>query len=68
MPDDVKHETFISTATIYKSGSGQPFPPGSEVTLHPDHATDFRKAGLEQPKLVQKPVLTPDKKTASKGD
>ena len=56
MPEDVKHETFVSTAIIYKPGAGQPFPPGSEVTLHPDHAADFRKAGLEQPKAVQEPV------------
>lgn len=63
MPEDVKHETFVSTATIYKSGSGLPFPPGSEVTLHPDHASDFRKAGLEQPK-VPEPVL--DKKPGGK--
>lgn len=66
MPDDVKHETFVSTATIYKPGSGHPFPPGSEVPLHPDHAADFRKAGLEQPKTVQEPVT--DKKPGGKGE
>jgi hypothetical protein len=56
MPDDPKHETFVSTATIYKPGTGLPFAPGSEVTLHPDHAAEFRKAGLEQPKPIQEPV------------
>lgn len=48
MPDSPKAETFVSTATIYKPGSGHPFPPGSPVDLHPDHAELFRKAGLEQ--------------------
>jgi hypothetical protein len=61
MSDDTKHEVFVSTATIYKSGVGQPFPPGSEVTLHQDHAESFRKAGLEQ-----KPVSK--SKGVSKGE
>lgn len=62
MSDDVKTEIFRSTATIYKSGSGHPFAPGADVPLHPDHAEDFRKGGLEQPKRVQEPVPTPLKK------
>lgn len=42
-------ETFVSpTATIYKSGAGQPFPPGTPVKLPADHAADFRKAGLDK--------------------
>jgi hypothetical protein len=65
MPEDVKHETFVSTATIYKSGTGQPFPPGSEVNLHPDHAADFRKAGLEhKPEKTKAPVVKQGEKTA----
>jgi hypothetical protein len=61
MPSDDKHETFVSTATIYKSGSGHPFPPGSEVTLHSDHAADLRKAGLEYKAPKKPPEKTTEK-------
>ncbi len=47
MADADKTENFVSKATIYQSGSGQPFAPGTPVTLPRDHAEDLRKAGLE---------------------
>lgn len=48
MPDPVKPVLFVSHATIYKSGAGHPFPPGSSVPLHPDDAEAFRKSKLEK--------------------
>lgn len=67
MPDAIKTETFISTATIYKPGGGHPFPPGTPVELHPLHAADFRAAGLEkkpEEKKPDAPVLSQGKATA----
>lgn len=47
MADEVKKETFVSTATIYKGGSVDGFAPKTEVELHSDHAEQLRAAGLE---------------------
>lgn len=57
---DQKHEIFVSTATIYKPGTGHPFAPGSPVPLHPDHAAAFRAADLEK-----KPIPVASKASAS---
>lgn len=54
MAEQVKDVPFVSTATIYLPGGGHPFPPGSTVSLHPDHASEFRKHGIER--AIRTPV------------
>lgn len=55
MAEPVKLEPFVSTATIYKPGAGHPFPPGTPVHLHPDHAAALRDMKLEaEPKADAK--------------
>lgn len=68
MADEVKKETFVSSATIYSGAAVHGHPPGTALELHPDVAADLRKAGLEQKPEEQKPAEKPQSKASAKGE